>query len=291
MQDIFNFSSQQWFFVTIACLMGGIITIIYHLLVTRDSNQQLDDIVQGRSTRESTFIRIRRQMEGQSWFSGYEKRIEELINLTYDKERTLDSVFSWQLLWIILGVLLTVILHLALDIFIVDVVVPILCLFMAYRPVLTMKSKLKERRNQFDENLPQFINHMCLGFDSGATISKAMMLAIQTLDEDSRLDFDKLLIDYQMHTDDPSIAFDNLALRMPTEQCRRFCNVTSTGLKNGNEMRKIFETEADYMMNEYRTKLQELVKKKQNSSDAISTIFIFIPIIMLMIAPLMASNL
>lgn len=56
-------------------------------------------------------------------------------------------------------------------------------------------------------------------------------------------------------------------------------------------MRKIFETEADYMMNEYRTKLQELVKKKQNSSDAISTIFIFIPIIMLMIAPLMASNL
>lgn len=291
MTDILDLSSNQWFLAVLVCIAGIVITGIYHIAVTRDSNQQLDDIVSGRSAGVNTTQRIQEKMEKMAWFSDYEKKIDKLIDLTYDKERSIESVFAWQISWAGMAVFLTLILHLILNIFILDIVVPVACLFMAYRPVLSMQSSLKSRRAKFDENLPQFINHMCLGFDSGATISKAMILAIQTLDEDARRDFDKLLIDYQMHTDDPSIAFDNLAERMPTEQCRRFCNVTSTGLKNGTEMRKIFMTETEYMTNEYRTRLQEKVKKKQNSSDVISTVFIFIPIIALMIAPLIASNL
>lgn len=285
--------SDQWLLAALAGIALFILTLIYYITVRRSNDQVLKDVMEGRAGRQplTAMQRLRRKMEKQSWFLRYEKKIQTMIDRSYDNERTIDSVFAWQVDWILLAVLGTPVLHIALGFLVLDLAFPAVCLFMAYRPYMALYANVEKRQKKFDENLPQFINHMCLGFDSGASISKAMMLAIQTLDDDARLDFNQLLIDYQMHTDDPSLAFDHLAERMPTDECRRFCNVTSTGLKNGNEMRKIFQTEADYMVEEYRTRLQENAKKKQNSADVISTIFVFVPIVVIMVAPLMASNL
>lgn len=287
-----NFPSTKAIWIVIGAIWFIVFILIIKILTSRSADQDLHDVVNGQAQLQNIRFtkRVQTRLEKQSWFIEYEKQIYELINLTYDKERTIDSVFAWQLELLILAILLPLLMHLILNIFILDIITPIFFIYMAYRPVQSMKSELKRRRDNFDENLPQFISHMCLGFDSGATISKAMALAIQTLDDDSRLDFDQLLIDYQMHTDNPSLAFDNLSKRMPTTECRRFCNVTSTGLKNGNEMRKIFETEAEYMSEAYRTKMEEAAKKKQNSADVISTAFIFVPVLALMVAPIMATN-
>lgn len=287
-----NFPSTKAIWIVIGAIWFIVFILIIKILTSRSADQDLHDVVNGQAQLQNIRFtkRVQTRLEKQSWFIEYEKQIYELINLTYDKERTIDSVFAWQLELLILAILLPLLMHLILNIFILDITTPIFFIYMAYRPVQSMKSELKRRRDNFDENLPQFISHMCLGFDSGATISKAMALAIQTLDDDSRLDFDQLLIDYQMHTDNPSLAFDNLSKRMPTTECRRFCNVTSTGLKNGNEMRKIFETEAEYMSEAYRTKMEEAAKKKQNSADVISTAFIFVPVLALMVAPIMATN-
>lgn len=287
-----NFPSTKAIWIVIGAIWFIVFILIIKILTSRSADQDLNDVVNGQAQLQNIRFtkRVQTRLEKQSWFIEYEKQIYELINLTYDKERTIDSVFAWQLELLILAILLPLLMHLILNIFILDIITPIFFIYMAYRPVQSMKSELKRRRDNFDENLPQFISHMCLGFDSGATISKAMALAIQTLDDDSRLDFDQLLIDYQMHTDNPSLAFDNLSKRMPTTECRRFCNVTSTGLKNGNEMRKIFETEAEYMSEAYRTKMEEAAKKKQNSADVISTAFIFVPVLALMVAPIMATN-
>lgn len=287
-----TFPSTKAIWLLIGTIWFIVFILIIKILTSRTANQDLQDVVSGKAQLQNLNFakRVQNKLEGQNWFIEYEKNVHDLIDLTYDKERTIDSVFAWQLELIILAIILPLLLHLILDVFILDILTPVFLLYMAYRPIQSMKSELKRRRDNFDENLPQFINHMCLGFDSGATISKAMSLAVQTLDDDSRLDFDQLLIDYQMHTDNPSLAFDNLSRRMPTAECRRFCNVTSTGLKNGNEMRKIFETEASYMSEAYRTKMEEAAKKKQNSADVISTAFIFVPVLALMVAPIMATN-
>lgn len=285
-------SSEIWMWLAIGGIVVLVTLLLFRQLVEKNKDVELQNVMSGKSKYEHLKLsqRVHNRLLQKNVFVQYEENVRLLLERTYEKSWTTESIFKWQLGWLIAAIVSFLFSALVLQVAIFILVIPALCLGAMMAPILILRSRYATRQEQFDENLPQFINHMCLGFDSGASITKAMMLAIQTLEDDIRQDFDQLLVDYQMHMDDASLPFDHLAQRMPTEECKRFCNVTSTGLKNGNEMRAIFQKEAEYMVEEYKTKLQESAKKKQNVADAISTLFIFLPIVVIMVAPMVIGG-
>lgn len=286
-------SRDYIFVVAIGCII--ILTLLFVLMAAskKTNDEKMIDVVTGAVKVEHipTQKKIQKFLEKGNLFQRYEEYLTTMLERTYDEERTVDSILAWQFEWLLLGLGALLLVHLIFNSPLFDLGVIALCVLMALKPVLSMRSKWAARQKEFDETLPQFIQHMCLGFDSGAEIESSIRLAVQSLDSDIRKDFNAFLGDFQMHPGTPELAFDNLAKRMPTAECRRFCNVTSTALRNGNEIKNILKQESDYMVQNYKTQMEVEAKKRQNSADAISTLFIFIPILVIMVAPIISGSL
>lgn len=284
---------DYWFAIAIGSIL--ILTLITVLIVAsrKTNDEKMMDVVSGAVKTENIPPRKRLQnfLEKGSLFQQYEDYLKLMLERTYDKERTVDSILSWQFEWMLMGLGILLIIHIIFQSPLFDIGVIGICVLMAMKPIFSMNSKWNVRQKEFDENLPQFINHMCLCFDSGAEIETAIRLAVQSLDSDIRNDFDAFLADFSAHPGTPELAFDNLAKRMPTPECRRFCNVTATALRNGNEIKNILKQESEYMVQNYKTQMEVEAKKRQNSADAISTLFIFIPILVIMVAPIISGSL
>ena len=132
-----NFPSTKAIWLLIGTIWFIVFVLIIKILTSRTADQDLQDVVSGKAQLQNMNFakRVQNKLEGQNWFIEYEKNVHDLIDLTYDKERTIDSVFAWQLELIILAIILPLLLHLILDVFILDILTPVFLLYMAYRPV------------------------------------------------------------------------------------------------------------------------------------------------------------
>lgn len=224
----------------------------------------------------------------------YKKRAEylqKMIDLTYDEERTPETIFQWQMTWLLIALLAVPFLYLIFNFLPLTIGSFLLCLFLASSPDRALTSNYKKKCEEFNKGLPTFLTNMSLAMDSGSQLEDAMRMAIQTLESTMLIEFQRLLIDITVFIDDKSIAFQKLMQRVDTKDCERFCNVIISGLKNGNRMEDIIKNESDTMNRNQIIKIRELGEKKKNSADAISVAMTFFPMIVIFIAPLLEGAL
>lgn len=276
--------------------IGGIITgcgLIAILLLRKPKTDiLLKNIIEGTGGDQS--IKRSSPTDKLKTTSLYKKRAEHLqkmIDLTYDEERTPESVFQWQMTWLLLALLAVPFLQLIFKFVPLTVGCLLMCLFMATSPDRDLASKYKKKCEDFDQGLPTFLTNMSLAMDSGCQLEDAMRMAIQTLDSTMLIEFQQLLIDITVFIDDKSIAFQKLMQRVNSKDCERFCNVIISGIKNGNRMEDIIKNESEMMNRNQITKIRENGEKKKNAAEAVSLALTFFPMIVIFIAPLMESAL
>lgn len=224
----------------------------------------------------------------------YKKRAEHLqkmIDLTYDEERTPETVYQWQMTWALLAFLAVPFLQLIFEFIPLSIGLLVFCIFMATSPDRDLNAKYKQKCDEFDKGLPTFLTNMSLAMDSGCQLEDAMRMAIQTLDSTMLIEFQQLLIDITVYIDDKSVAFQKLMQRVTSKDCERFCNVIISGLKNGNRMEDIIKNESENMNRNQIIKIRENGEKKKNSAEAVSLAMTFFPMIVIFIAPLMETAL
>ena len=278
--------------IAIAGIIAGFGLVAIMLLKKPKTDVLLKNILEGTGGDQS--IKRKDPTEKLKATGVYKKRAEHLqkmIDLTYDEERTPESVFQWQMTWALLAFLAVPFLQLIFNFIPLTIGCLLLCIFMASSPDRSLTGNYKKKCDDFDKGLPTFLTNMSLAMDSGCQLEDAMRMAIQTLDSTMLIEFQQLLIDISVYIDDKSIAFQKLMQRVKSKDCERFCNVIISGIKNGNRMEDIIKNESETMNRNQIIKIREEGEKKKNSAEAISLALTFFPMIVIFIAPLMESAL
>lgn len=224
-------------------------------------------------------------------FSRYYMWLERMIDLTFDKERTAEDVIRYQLICFSLTIGLFCLTAFVIKIPILCILFTGMCAFLTYRPIKSLNDNYNEKLEEFDKNLPTFLNNMLMSLQSGTSLERAMELAISSIGETIyKNDLVQLLADIRTYTSSQAEPYAKLAMRVPTKDCQRFCNMVVSGLKNGNKMSDILKTESDHLNVTLINKIREAGEKHQVTATAISSGLVFLPIIILLIAPMMVNT-
>lgn len=277
-------------YISIAGILLFFVTLSMILTIRPSKESELQDLVDGRTGVIQHQNKLKAKLEKTGFYIKRKCYLQQMIALTFDRERTPDSIFQYQMITSILTIALTIILHSTFRNFLITAAVFIGMSVMTLRPDIALRSNLSKKCEDFDNNLPSFLNNMLLAMQAGSGIEKSMAMSIETLEGDIKEDFLMLLNDTKTYTDDISKAYMNLSKRIQTKDCERFSNVVISGLKNGNKMSDILRDESSHLNKEQINKMLERGNKNKIKATAISTGLIFMPILVILIAPMMATS-
>jgi len=266
-----------------------LLTVYMVLSVRPGKEETLAALIEGRSGVVEHESKLKKAVKNNTWMKKRVEYLNELIRITYDTERTPESITRYQIVCITFGIAVVFIIQTLFKVIPLTVLVALFMSFLTYKPDYSLKSAKKAKFEEFDKTLPSFLNNMLLAMQAGSGVEKAMAMSIQTLDGSIKRDFNNLLIDTTLYKDDIAIAYSNLANRIQTRDCQRFCNVVISGLKNGNRMSDIFAEESVHLNKEQVNKMMEKGSKNKLKSTAISTGLIFMPLLIILIAPMMVT--
>lgn len=279
-------------FFYIACasfLIFALLTYLY--IVTRNDGRNVLQYVISKARLGGISFREMEKKIQQTTL--YEKRmhyLEEMIHLTHDSERTPESIMDYQKTAAIFGIISIFLIMVLLKNVLFTVLGVLLFGYILFLPDINLKQNVTKIREDFDKTLIDFLNQVYLAMHSGLNLNRAMDLASETIEGVSKIEFKQLMLDIQRNPQNISIAFNNLAQRIPTKNCERFSMFVVTGLNNGNPISSIIAEETERLAKEQLLSIQESGEKNQIKSTAISTAFIFMPMLIIFIAPLVATS-
>lgn len=281
------------FLIGAGCILLFFIVLSILISVKPGYEINLEDIVNGKTVM--TKRDMKRDFKAKiSESSFYQKRCEDLqklLNLSYNTEETPETIMKFELMALICGLGITLLIHIIFNFLLITVIAFALSIYAVFMKQLSLKAKIKEKENGFDNALPQFETNMLLGMQAGAGLQKSMGMAIKTLPEGLvQVEFKKLLLETKTYTDDIALPYLNLSKRVPTKDCERFCNIVISGVKNGNSMSDILNNESEYMTQQVLNKIKELGEKNAVKATAISSGLVFLPLLVVFLAPMMASS-
>ncbi len=198
---------------------------------------------------------------------------------------------KFELMMLIGGLGITFLIHLVFNFILITLVSLGLTIYAVLMKEMELKSKIRAKESGFDDALPQFETNMLLGMQAGAGVQKSMEMAIKNLPEGLvQVEFKKLLLETKTYTDDIALPYLNLSKRVPTKDCERFCNIIIAGLRNGNSMSEILTNESEYMTQQVLNKIKEKGERNAVTATAISSGLVFLPLIVIFLAPMLASS-
>lgn len=220
-------------------------------------------------------------------YQNYYNWIKQLLDLCWDDKETPENIIRTQVIIAITGILLTIITLLTCPIYIPLIVLLIFVVCTIF-PVYNYKSKVDSKNKRFDKELPNFINKTIMVLRVGVSVENAFGYGLQSMEESlTRKEFEKLVAQMQVHSDDIQKAFINLNKRVQTEECERFCNIIVSGIRNGNRMSDILESEYERISDNQITNMKKAAEVRKTLVTCINILLIFVPAVMLLILPMM----
>ena len=280
-------------FIGICAILLFFILLSAILAAKTKSHITLEEIVDGKTglSKRNMKKEIHDRINHSSFYQNRCNAIQHLLDLSYNTAETPESIIKFELMALICGVGITVLVSLVFRFLLISLISCILTVYAVLMKEMELKLKIKAKERGFDNALPQFETNMLLGMRAGAGLQKAMEMAIKTLPEGLvQIEFKKLLLESKTYTDDIALPYLNLSKRMPTKDCERFCNIVISGLKNGNSMGEILENESEFMTQQLLNKIKEQGERNSVKATAISSGLVFLPLLVIFLAPLMASS-
>lgn len=278
------------YFVLVGCFFLMAITLYLIIQSLRTKQSELDRIIQHAITAG---VGAKNKLEGNvtnvSAVKKHENYLEQMIKLT-NSERNATNLIRFEFYTAFITVVLIVLSLIFIGSPIITIGLFIAGTVIAVAPEIELRSSLQKKYIEFDRILPEFIEKVVLSMNAGYNMNKAFIVATRSLTGPIQAEFQKFLLDTQKFSDDMAMPYKNLSQRIPTNSCKRFCSVVITGLTNGNSMKDILNTESDYLNEEILVSLEKQGRKNETMSTAVSTGLIFLPIIALMIAPIIATS-
>ena len=238
---------------------------------------------------------LREKILGMEWYQNREENIRDktsrLFPLGVPEEFKPEAILATQakLAMITIGA--------ALVLFIITKIIflPLLGLALTFFAVTEkdreLSSKLQAKEADFDAQLPQFENSLLMGINAGATLTKAMELAIDSMmDSPSKEEFELLLTQTRTSTSDPSFPYLELAKRVHTKDCDQFTNLIINGVRNGTSMGTILESNSSTMMENMKNRIHEQNEKASTKATVFTSAFVLLPMIVIFLAPMIASS-
>lgn len=131
---------------------------------------------------------------------------------------TLAELVGWQIVLAVTG-LLTGVLHVAVGIAGGPVLMPVLAVFGFLTPVLWLKKRGADRRNQLSHDMPTVIDLLALGLAAGMGLDRAMSIVCERVPSPLTDELRVVLQDISLGISREA-AFDRLAQRAPYEDVR-----------------------------------------------------------------------
>lgn len=220
-------------------------------------------------------------------YQNYYNWIHRLLDLCWDDKESPENIIRTQIIAAVAGILITIVTFLTCPVWI-SLIVIVLFAILAIFPVFNLKNKVDSKNKKFDKELPNFINKTIMVLRVGVSVENAFGYGLQSMDESlTRKEFEKLVAEMQVHSDDIQKAFINLNKRVQTEECERFCNIIVSGIRNGNKMSDILEGEYERISDNQITNMKKESEMKKTIATCINIILIFVPAVMLLIMPMM----
>lgn len=220
-------------------------------------------------------------------YQNYYNWIHRLLDLCWDDKESPENIIRTQLIAIVAGILITIVTFLTCPVWISLIVIVVFAI-LAIFPVFNLKNKVDSKNKKFDKELPNFINKTIMVLRVGVSVENAFGYGLQSMDESlTRKEFEKLVAEMQVHSDDIQKAFVNLNKRVQTEECERFCNIIVSGIRNGNKMSDILEGEYERISDNQITNMKKESEMKKTIATCINILLIFVPAVMLLIMPMM----
>ena len=233
---------------------------------------------------------IKQKINETGLYKSYYEYLSKLIELTFDEQTPENIIHSQMSVLIIAAIVL-----LGFSVFsgvLFELVLLGIFGYVVYSPVLDLQNKYKKKNREFDKALPTFISHVLLVLDSGITLENSFSYAIQTMDGNSivKREFEKLIVEMRIHSNNLSKAFMNLHQRVNTSDVEKFCNIIVSGLSNGYAMSDILRNERNRLNENLRVQIEKEGVRNKNISYVISTFLIFLPALLAFMIPLMSGT-
>lgn len=278
-------------YVVIGCIFLLGFSIYLYIQAKKENETDINRIINAiKDSSIQSQKYLDNKLNNSSFFKKRQDDLEKMIDIT-ESNYTLDSISKYQRLALSIGVLAILMITIFLMNFFATLISILIVAGIVVYPDFKLKNDLKKKYEEFDHALPDFISRVSLAMDAGFNLGQAMVVSARAIQGDIQKEFNRFLADSERCVGDITKPYQNLSARFPTTSCKRFCSVVITGLKNGNSMKTILKKETEYQNDEILTKMEEQGKKSEVTSTAISTAFIFLPITVLLIAPIMMQNL
>lgn len=280
-------------FIGIGCVMLFFVVLSILFSSKPKGSMELEQIVNGQAviTKRDMYKELRTKVNNSSMYQKRVNYLQDMLNKTYNSETSPEYIMKFQFLALIGGLGITLLLHLIVNIVILDILALCLTIYFTMMQDLELKNKVKRKNEDFDNALPSFESNMLLGLQASASLPNAMEMAVKTIPEGLvKVEFKKLLLDSKISTDDIMLPYLQLSKRVPTKDCERFCNIVISGLKNGNSMSEILENESEYMNQQVLNRIKAKGEKDGVKAAAITSAMVFLPLLVIFLAPLMASS-
>ena len=278
-------------YVSIGCIFLLGFSVYLYIQAKKENETDINRIINAIKNSSIQSQRyLDEKLNSNSYFQRRNKELERMIDIT-ESSYTLESIGKFQKLAVVVGISATLLITLFIqNLFISLISLAVVSCVVVY-PDFKLRNDLNQKYEEFDRVLPDFISRVSLAMDAGFNLTQAMIVSTRAIQGDIQKEFNRFLADSERCVGNITLPYQNLSDRFPTTSCKRFCSVVITGLKNGNSMKSILKKETEYQNDEILTKMEEQGKKNEVTSTAVSTAFIFLPITVLLIAPIMMQNL
>lgn len=238
---------------------------------------------------------LREKILNMEWYQEREENIRDktsrLFPLGVPEEYTPEAILAMQAKLAMITIGATFVLFIITKIIILPIVGIALTVFAITEKDRQLTSKLQEKEEDFDTQLPQFENSLLMGINAGATLTKAMELAIDSMmDSPSKEEFELLLTQTRTSTSDPSFPYLELAKRVHTKDCDQFTNLIINGVRNGTSMGTILEGNSATMMENMKNRIHEQNEKASTRATVFTSGFVLLPMVVIFIAPMVANS-
>lgn len=238
---------------------------------------------------------FRKKILGMEWYQNREENIRDktsrLFPLGVPEEYTPEAILATQAQVAMITTGATLVFFIITKIFFLPILGLALTFFSVTAKDRELSSKLQAKEADFDAQLPQFENSLLMGINAGATLTKAMELAIDAMmDSPSKEEFELLLTQTRTSTSDPSFPYLELAKRVHTKDCDQFTNLIINGVRNGTSMGTILESNSSTMMENMKNRIHEQNEKASTRATVFTSGFVLLPMIVIFLAPMIASS-
>lgn len=282
------------------CLHVGIIlTLIFFAFIW--IRMKWIEIIQNKELREAKgeksyfSLSFRKKLLNFEWYQEREQSIEDknarLFPLGVPDEYKPESILNTQIQVVLIVLGITAVVYIVTKFFIVPIMGIALAIYAFFMQDLKMNSMLKAKEDDFDNRLPQFENSLLMGLNAGASLQKAMEMAIDSMiDCPSKEEFELLWTQTKTSTSDPSFPYLELAKRVKTKDCDQFTNMIINGVRNGTSMSAILEGNSASMMENMKNRIHEQNEKNATSATVFTSAFVLLPMIVIFLAPMISSS-